>query len=57
MHMSEEEIEESRNQVVESLARIAIIESRRLRDETSHKEASHDEGAPAESAPGVAPRA
>ena len=52
MHMSEEEIEESRNQVVESLARIAIIESRRLRDETSHKGASHDE-----SAPGVAPRA
>lgn len=41
MHMSEEEIEESRNQVVESLARIAIIESRRLRDETSHKGASH----------------
>lgn len=57
MHMSEEEIEESRNQVVESLARIAIIESRRLRDETSHKGASHDEGAPAESAPDVAPRA
>ncbi|MDY5662649.1 MAG: cation:proton antiporter [Coriobacteriales bacterium] len=57
MHMSEEEIEESRNQVVESLARIAIIESRRLRDETSHKGASHDGGAPAESAPGVAPRA
>ncbi|MDD5894233.1 MAG: cation:proton antiporter [Coriobacteriaceae bacterium] len=57
MHMSGEEIEESRNQVVEGLARIAIIESRRLRDETSHKEASHDEGAPAESAPGVAPRA
>lgn len=57
MHMSEEEIEESRNQVVESLARIAIIESHRLRDETSHKGASHDEGAPAESAPGVAPRA
>lgn len=52
MHMSEEEIEESRNQVVESLARIAIIESRRLRDETSHKGASHDG-----SAPGVAPRA
>lgn len=52
MHMSEEEIEESRNQVVESLARIAIIESRRLRDETSHKGASHDE-----SAPSVAPRA
>ncbi len=52
MHMSEEEIEESRNQVVESLARIAIIESRRLRDETSHKGASHNE-----SAPGVAPRA
>lgn len=57
MHMSEEEIEESRNQVVESLARIAIIESRRLRDETSHKGASHNESAPAESAPGVAPRA
>lgn len=57
MHMSEEEIEESRNQVVESLARIAIIESRRLRDETSHKGASHNEGAPAESAPSVAPRA
>ncbi len=52
MHMSEEEIEESRNQVVENLARIAIIESRRLRDETSHKGASHDG-----SAPGVAPRA
>ena len=57
MHMSEEEIEESRNQVVESLARIAIIESRRLRDETSHKGASHDGSAPTESAPGVAPRA
>ena len=57
MHMSEEEIEESRNQVVENLARIAIIESRRLRDETSHKGASHNESAPAESAPGVAPRA
>lgn len=57
MHMSEEEIEESRNQVVESLARIAIIESRRLRDETSHKGASHDECAPAEGAPDVAPRA
>ena len=57
MHMSEEEIEESRNQVVESLARIAIIESRRLRDETSHKGASHNESAPAESAPGVAPHA
>ena len=57
MHMSEEEIEESRNQVVESLARIAIIESRRLRDETSHKGASHDGSAPAESAPSVAPRA
>lgn len=57
MHMSEEEIEESRNQVVESLARIAIIESRRLRDETSHKGTSHNEGAPAESAPSVAPRA
>ena len=57
MHMSEEEIEESRNQVVESLARIAIIESRRLRDETSHKGASHDGSAPAESAPVVAPRA
>ncbi len=57
MHMSEEEIEESRNQVVESLARIAIIESRRLRDETSHKGASHDGSAPAESALGVAPRA
>lgn len=57
MHMSEEEIEESRNQVVESLARIAIIESRRLRDETSHKGASHDEDAPAESASDVAPRA
>lgn len=51
MHMSEEEIEESRNQVVESLARIAIIESRRLRDETSHKGASHDGSAPAEGAP------
>lgn len=57
MHMSEEEIEESRNQVVESLARIAIIESRRLRDETSHKGASHVGDAPAESAPDVAPRA
>ena len=57
MHRSEEEIEESRNQVVESLARIAIIESRRLRDETSHKGASHDEGAPAESAPDGPPRA
>lgn len=57
MHMSEEEIEESRNQVVESLARIAIIESRRLRDETSHKGASHVGGAPAEGAPDVAPRA
>lgn len=57
MHMSEEEIEESRNQVVESLARIAIIESRRLRDETSHKGASHDGSAPAEGAPSVAPRA
>lgn len=57
MHMSEEEIEESRNQVVESLARIAIIESRRLRDETSHKGASHDGSAPGESAPVVAPRA
>lgn len=57
MHMSEEEIEESRDQVVESLARIAIIESRRLRDETSHKGASRNEDAPTESAPGVAPRA
>lgn len=45
MHMSAEEIEESHNQVVESLARIAIIESRRLRNETSHKGASHDGGA------------
>lgn len=62
MHMSEEEIEESRNQVVESLARIAIIESRRLRDETSHKGASrnavaHAEAAPAEGSSGETPHA
>ncbi len=62
MHMSEEEIEESRNQVVESLARIAIIESRRLRDETSHKEASRNAAAlgeptPAEGAVSETPRA
>lgn len=62
MHMSEEEIEESRNQVVESLARIAIIESRRLRDETSHKEASRNaaalgEATPAEGAVSETPRA
>jgi Kef-type K+ transport system membrane component KefB len=62
MHMSEEEIEESHNQVVESLARIAIIESRRLRDETSHKEASRNaaalgEATPAEGAVSETPRA
>ena len=61
MHMSEEEIEESHNQVVESLARIAIIESRRLRDETSHKEASRNaaalgEATPAEGAVSETPR-